>query len=60
VDLVAHVLPCETVEDLGQGLIDRVEGDVSGQARVDVEVDPGVAGQCEEQILDIHPVTTTE
>jgi hypothetical protein len=29
VDLVAHVhLPCETVEDLRQGLVDGVEGDV--------------------------------
>ena len=53
----AHVhLLGQAVEDLGQGLVDGVEGHRAADARVDIHVELGVPGQGEQQLLHLDVI----
>jgi hypothetical protein len=53
----AHVdLLGDAGQQLRQGLVDGIQGDVAGDAGMDVDIDFGVAGQGKQQVADRHVV----
>ena len=57
VEFEAHVhLFGDAIQQLRQSLVYGIEGDVSGNARVDVNVELRVTGQREQQILHFYVV----